>query len=371
MKNKTRSVFSALILTVFFSIACSLFTAPIKATPQPDPYYFEPVTEVLIFEPDSLPAAQAGVLYEAKINITHNVTPLNSISISNGALPAGLELVQMDGEDSAMISGIPEGSGTYKFTVFAGCFGTMVSGQVGEKEYEIVVSDPAASTASGLPVSYNNISFEIPLDLNSGVSSSKTTDVEFPYINPGNGPMAEHIAFQFTNFPAAGTARLMVFKASEYAAYGQPLQEAVTALLSGDDASQPLPDGLLQGKFSAQARPVNFKNGHGVRQLTQVLTNFAPITNEDLFYYYQGITTDGEYFVSAIFHVNASFLVSNGSPDSITPVDGVPFGGGSDLDFPAYLNAVTQKLNEAPADSYTPSLLILDRLIESIQVPIQ
>ena len=371
MKNKTVPVLSALILTVCFSIACSLFTGPIDATPQPDPYYFEPVTELLIFEPDSLPAAQVGVPYEAKIQITQNVTPLNSVSISNGALPAGLELVQMDGEDAAMISGIPEGSGTYKFTVFAGCVGTMVSGQIGEKEYEIVVTDPAASTASGLPVSYDNITFEIPLELNASVSSSKTSDVEFPYINPSNGPMAEHTAFQFTNFPTAGTARLMVFKASEYAAYGQPLQEAVTALLSGADASQPLPDGLLQGEFSAQAQPINFKNGHGVRQLTQVLTNFAPITNEEVFYYYQGITTDGEYFVSAIFHVNATFLVSNGSPDAVTPADGVPFGNGTDLDFPAYLSAVTKKLNDAPADSYTPSLLILDRLIESIQIAIQ
>jgi len=96
--------------------------------------------------------------------------------------------------------------------------------------------------------------------------------------------------------------------------------------------------------------------------------NFAPITNEDLFYYYQGITNDGAYFVSAFFHVNASYLVTDGKLDSVTPADGVPFDNSPSLDFPAYLGAVTQKLNATPAENFSPSLLLLDQIVESIQV---
>jgi hypothetical protein len=227
---------------------------------------------------------------------------------------------------------------------------------------------PAPTQPTGLPVSYNNISFTIPIEMNASAAPSTNTDVEFPAINPSGGPMAEHVTFQLTNYPVQGDAQIMVFKASEYAAYGPPMQEAVSALLVGQDTVQPLPETLLQGEFFAQSKPVAFKNGHGVRYLTQVLTNFAPITNDEIFYYYQGITADGAYFVSAVLDLNAPFLVANGSMGSATPPDGVPFDNSVNLDFPAYLSAVTKKLNDAPQEGYTPSLLMLDTMIESLQI---
>jgi hypothetical protein len=223
--------------------------------------------------------------------------------------------------------------------------------------------------AIGLPVSYNNISFNIPLELNASAAPSTNTDVEFPYINPSNGPMPEHVVFQITNYPVQGDAKIMVFKTSEYAAYGAPLQDAITALLAKQDATQPLPKALAQGNFYAQAKQVSFKNGHGVRYLMQVLTNPAPITNQDLFYYYQGITNDGAYFVSVLLHVNAAFLVADGNQNSPTSPDGIPFNWGGDMStFDKYLSDVTQKLNNTSAENYSPSLILLDKMIESMQV---
>ena len=222
--------------------------------------------------------------------------------------------------------------------------------------------------SSGLPVSYNNVSFNIPLELNASATPSTNTDVEFPYINPSNGPMPEHVVFQFTNYPVQGEARIMVFKASEYAAYGTPVQDAVTALLAKQDATQPLPDALLYSDIYALAKPVLFQNGHGVRYVIKPDTAIAPITNQDIFYYFMGVTNDGAYFVSAIFHVNTSFLVADGSQDSPTPPDGIPFNWGADLDFAKYRAEITQKLNDTPAENYAPSLTALDKMIESLQV---
>ncbi|MGB8984399.1 MAG: putative Ig domain-containing protein, partial [Anaerolineales bacterium] len=91
--------------------------------------------------PDSLPSAQTGVEYEVEIHVRDNVTPLNSVFISSGTLPAGLELIFVDGEDGATISGTPEETGTFTFTVFVSCKGTMVSGQTLEKEFQIVVKE--------------------------------------------------------------------------------------------------------------------------------------------------------------------------------------------------------------------------------------
>jgi hypothetical protein len=228
-------------------------------------------------------------------------------------------------------------------------------------------AQPTAVPASGLPVSYNNISFTIPLELNASATASTTTDVEYPYVNPSGGPMAEHVVFDLTNYPVQGQVRIMVFKSSEYAAYGESVQNTITALLAGQDATQPLPKELASG-FHAQTKPVAFKNGHGVRYLTEVLTNFAPITNKEIFYYYQGVTNDGAYFVAAIFHVNASFLVADSKNDSPLPSGGIPFNYPTDPDFENYLNQITQKLNDTPAENYSPSLLLLDKLIESMQV---
>ncbi len=225
---------------------------------------------------------------------------------------------------------------------------------------------PSATPVSGIPVTFDNVSFNIPLELNASAAASTTTEVEFPYLNPSGGPMAQHTAFQFTNYPVEDNARIMVFKTEEYASYGQPLQDAVTALLGGQDTAQPLPNALAQGDFFTQVKPLNFKNGHGVRQLTQVLMNIGPINNQDLLYYYQGITNDGAYFVSAIFHVNAAFLVADSSMDAVTPADGIPFTNESDMT--TYLNAIAQKMNETPAENFAPALQFFDNLIGSIQV---
>jgi hypothetical protein len=93
----------------------------------------------LSFQPDTLPAAQAGGPYETKITISGNVTPAGEFSISAGALPPGLTLETVQADHSARIFGTPAKPGTYTFKVFVWCYGTNVSGQEGEKEYTLVV----------------------------------------------------------------------------------------------------------------------------------------------------------------------------------------------------------------------------------------
>ena len=236
-------------------------------------------------------------------------------------------------------------------------------------------ASPTPTVPPALPISYQGVSFDLPLELSAklgaNANGSVSTEIEFPYIYSEGDPMPEHVVFGFTDYPVQvpRPARLMVFKTSEYASYSQILQEAVNALSAGQDSLDPLPRALAPGEFYTQAKPIASKDGHGVRYLTQVLNDSGPINNEGLFYYYQGISADGAYFICAIFPVNADFLPANGLSDTVTPAEGVPFDWqGSYLDFPPYLTAVTQKLNDTPAELYTPSLLTLDRLIESIQV---
>ena len=137
MKSNKSFILVMVLLVSMVSFACSLFT---RAEEMPTPnYIFTPVTTPLKIEPDSMPNAQTGVAYEVEMRVSDNVTPVSNVSISSGSLPAGLELVFVDHVDGAKISGVPEETGTFAFTVVVGCFGTMVSGQSGEKEYVIVV----------------------------------------------------------------------------------------------------------------------------------------------------------------------------------------------------------------------------------------
>jgi hypothetical protein len=93
----------------------------------------------LKFEPDKLPDAQVGVPYMVEIRVSQNETPVGAFDISNGALPKGLKLIKVEGEDIAKITGTPEETSTITFTVSVWCYGTNVSGQTGSVDYVMVV----------------------------------------------------------------------------------------------------------------------------------------------------------------------------------------------------------------------------------------
>lgn len=53
---------------------------------------------------------------------------------------------------------------------------------------------------------------------------------------------------------------------------------------------------------------LDFKNGSGVRFLTQFDQAIMPINNQELIYTFQGLTSDGNYYVSAMLPVNHAEL---------------------------------------------------------------
>ena len=138
--NRTRwvSLFS-LVLVFVLSTACLIFSPP-PPEPSPTPFWDDTVRGPLKFEPDSLPNAKVDVPYEAQIKITQNETPVGHFIVDPATLPPGLELIIVkDGANTARITGVPEKAGTYTFRIDVWCYGTMVSGQTGSKEYTIVV----------------------------------------------------------------------------------------------------------------------------------------------------------------------------------------------------------------------------------------
>lgn len=129
---------AAILLLALAALACSLFSGPLTPTPTLD---FGPTHGPLAIAPDKLPAAQKGVAYDVTIQISQNDTPVGSMEIKDGELPAGLQFEFLDGKDAARISGTPTESGTFTFTLSAWCYGTMISGQTIEKEYQFMVGE--------------------------------------------------------------------------------------------------------------------------------------------------------------------------------------------------------------------------------------
>lgn len=233
---------------------------------------------------------------------------------------------------------------------------------------------PPTATPSGVPVSSNGITFVIPTGLAVSASANSTSAVELPYINPSFGDMPQHTVFDLDNYAVQGTQfkpQIMVFRAAEYAQYTELTASIIAALQNLQySAGQPLPESLPNGVFVAQAQPIQFQNGKGLRYLTQFDQSPLPVNNREMFYYFHGLTNDGQFYVQAILPLHSSLLVADEEPTSITPPDGVQFDwtdirNGYDA-MPAYLEAVSQKLSAADPNSFTPTLPMLDALIQSI-----
>ena len=112
----------------------------------------------------------------------------------------------------------------------------------------------------------------------------------------------------------------------------------------------------------AQVAFLDFKNGKGVRYLTQFDQAVIPINNDELHYTFQGLTSDGAYYVAAVLPVNLPDLPSDASVDLNNPPANFM------EDFPTYLSDTVTMLNGQPASAFSPDLSALDAMMESLEI---
>lgn len=239
-------------------------------------------------------------------------------------------------------------------------------------------------SATPIPVaSFNGVQVAVDAALASGVSghvepaSDATSDIDPWAAHPAytelelldydsqNTYFQPHIAV----YPVAGLEAV----SPQAAQVIQRLQELLAARPAEPEGAIPLlPIFNAAQMLRAQVQYVDFQNGTGVRFLTQYDQAYLPINNHELFYTFQGLTADGAYYVSAILPVAASFLPEDENPETAPPEGGLAFPAFTASDFEAqalaYLQAMTQKLDEAPGGEFTPDPAALDALIRSLQV---
>ena len=110
-----------------------------------------------------------------------------------------------------------------------------------------------------------------------------------------------------------------------------------------------------------QLQYLDFKNGQGLRYLTQFNQGIVPINNYDLIYTYQGLTRDGKYYVAAVLPVNHPSLPAD---EIVTGKEPPEFMSNHS----AYLANVAKDLHAQAANTFTPDLTQLDAMMSSLEI---
>lgn len=242
---------------------------------------------------------------------------------------------------------------------------------------EVPATEPASNiTPEGEIATYGDITFIMPNGMASDATAVLSNDIELPYWGTSSDAMPPHVKFTLKNYPLQGTTiqpEVIIFKADEYAQYGK-IDAALIATLKDLQYTdgQPVPDELPTGEaYTAQIHGITFKNGKGIRYLTQFDQGVMPANNQQMFYYFLGITNDGLYYVEATLPVNAPFLIADGNINSTLPVDGIPFTASIPYNWDElhqYYQTVTDKLNATDDFNFTPYLPQLDFMMESLTI---
>ncbi|MGA9399119.1 MAG: hypothetical protein WBV22_12775 [Anaerolineaceae bacterium] len=234
-------------------------------------------------------------------------------------------------------------------------------------------ANPASATISpsGSSVDFNGITFSYDPSIAQGVTTSV-----IPAVPAGEGapfdmaPQTEQIDFtSYVTGDKFHDPRIMVYPVNEYKALNPQVADIITKLQQYIANKPNIPSGSIPflpiwnaGQlFSAAPAFISFQNGQGIRFLAEYGQYMAPVNNTDLFYTFQGITNDGNYYVSAILPITHPSLPANYQVDATLQAQ-------IDANYDAYLAGILPTLAAQPPDSFTPNLSFLDAMIISLKI---
>ncbi|HEX9019045.1 MAG TPA: hypothetical protein VF806_07650 [Anaerolineaceae bacterium] len=238
----------------------------------------------------------------------------------------------------------------------------------------VMVTQTPTPAATLPPTAASSAPGAITLDL-TGVAQAQTLETVTAVDASAGGPFWE-VAPQYRRVTLQGypvsnhlmKPQVFVYPVAELAGFN-PASGKMAADLQAQLQSGAAPSGQylpFLPLFNAaqvmhtQVAYLSFKNGKGVRFLTQFDQAPLPINNFELIYTFQGLTSDGKYYVAAVLPVT--------HPDLPTTQQVSTQQAAELSDFPAYLAKTVAALAGQPPASFTPDLTQLDKLVESLEV---
>ena len=227
---------------------------------------------------------------------------------------------------------------------------------------------PTQAGTSGTPAQA-----QVTVDLN-GVAQSANPQVVDAVTASAGGPPWE-VSPQYTRLDLQGymvsghlmKPQIFIYPVSGLASANQnagQIAANLKDLLESQQTGQYLPYLPMynaQQVLHPQVKFLDFKTGKGVRFLTQFDQAMLPINNHELHYTFQGLTSDGKYYVAAVLPVSLPDLPRDEKVTGTSMDDFVN-------NFAKYLTDTTTMLNQQPADAFTPDLSKLDAMMQSLEV---
>jgi hypothetical protein len=115
---------------------------------------------------------------------------------------------------------------------------------------------------------------------------------------------------------------------------------------------------VLRGR----AERLQFRDGAGLRYLAAFTGDYAPLTDANLYYLFEGVTRDGRRYVSLRLPLGAAALPD--VPEQGTLEAAAEFAAITDV----YVASVRERLDRADPASFRPPLDRLDEFVRSISV---
>lgn len=243
-------------------------------------------------------------------------------------------------------------------------------------EPTLVPAPTEAPTAMPMTVgaaTYNGISFNYDVAVAQQVTATTAAAQNPGQDAPYWAVVSAYDEFNLVGYPTKNTyhkPRIEVYPVEEFAAMNQAAKEQIDQLklLLGDAPGSPeriplIPIFNAAQVFRSQVKYLNFQSGQGIRFITQYDQAIMPINNLEVFYTFQGLTSDGRYYIAAILPVSTAALPDT---DQLTQEQMQTLGTGEA--FAAYLTQIVQTLNGLPAADFTPNLDQLDAMIASLRV---
>jgi hypothetical protein len=219
----------------------------------------------------------------------------------------------------------------------------------------------AGPSAASVAVDVSGVADAVSLEVVASVPPSADAPAwaampEYTLLTLEGYPIADHLLQpQIFVFPVQGLG------VNEIAAQ---VSQSLQVLLQNHQVGESMPYLPLYNArqmIHPQVKYLDVQNGQGVRFVTWYSQGIVPINNHDLHYTYQGLTSDGQYYVAAVLPVNLPGLSANAQAMDDLPSDFA-------TNYAQYVADTADMLDQQSAGPYTPDLSKLDAMIQSIEV---
>lgn len=231
-------------------------------------------------------------------------------------------------------------------------------------------------------IGFNDFSFQLDSALPTNVNIVQVAAMDPELMVPG-GPEPAHTRFTFYAEPPAsesvferggGLYLYRIADMTDYEGYTEQVALLQSLLADRTDLSTfyALNDDMSVGTLPflpvvpaaqvtrAHAEYVDTGSVQGIRYLTAYRQDASPFLSRDFLFTFQGISSDGQYYISLIAPLETTLFPSEMPAD----FDYDEFSA----NLMTYLDEVVATLNAGTPGDFSPNLSLLDNLVQSMQV---